>query len=392
MGDSKTLLYVATDRMKRVTLDGAAKDLQPNLMWDPNVARGRTVVWAGRLWDGTGAGYKENVDIVIDGGVITAVEPHTPRDHRTHVINASKQTVIPGLIDSQVRLSSSFGERLGRLLLSYGITSVREWGVDPYGALERRESWASGRRPGPRDFFTSMFTGEGADEAHDTHFNLEMERAKHLGYDIAVSDPRVIARAPDAVIRRPVTLGLSGDVTQVAAVQSMTIIPDLARAGGFPSRVRRMPALLRTPQFAALYSETEQTALKDGIDAGRSASPDQEKTLAANENLVRGLMTRDVRVVLGSGAPDVPYGLGLLVECELAQESGWSSAQVLRSVTSGAAAALGVDQQLGTVTPGKLADLAIINGDPMTRLSDLANVSGVVANGHYYIIDELLEH
>jgi imidazolonepropionase-like amidohydrolase len=63
---------------------------------------------------------------------------------------------------------------------------------------------------------------------------------------------------------------------------------------------------------------------------------------------------------------------------------------VLRSATVWPAAALGMSEHLGTVAPGKLADLTIINGDPLNRTMDLVKVAGVVTNGRYYIIDELL--
>src|SRR5207244_4354540 len=98
--DSQSVLFVAIDRLKRVTLDGTVTDVQPILSWQPNVPAGQTVVWAGRLWDGVSKTYRTDVDIVINGNTITAVEPHRQRDARLRVVNASRKVVMPGLIDS----------------------------------------------------------------------------------------------------------------------------------------------------------------------------------------------------------------------------------------------------------------------------------------------------
>lgn len=390
-GDSKAIVYLATDRLKRLTLDGDVADVQPNLTWLRDIPQGRTVVWAGRLWDGGSAGYRENVDIVIDGDVITAIEPHIQRDKQVHVVNASKRTVIPGLIDTRARMASSFGERLGRLWLSFGITSVREWGEDPYSALERRESWASGRRPGPRDFFVKAPDDVGMARGGD-FLRRELERAQRLEYDLAASDENVFVHASGTAAARPMTFGLGSDAAQIAAEPGMTMMPNLALGGGFVVKALRDPAVLANTQIAALYTDDERAALKTFVNQARPRLADLQRNLTAGQLAERDLVARGGQIVLGSGAPSVPYGLGFLVECELAQDGGLSPLQVLQAATSGAAAALGVDKQLGTVMAGKLADLAIVDGDPLSRISDLANISGVVADGRYYISDELLQH
>ncbi|HEY3726147.1 MAG TPA: amidohydrolase family protein [Solirubrobacteraceae bacterium] len=56
---------------------------------------------------------------------------------------------------------------------------------------------------------------------------------------------------------------------------------------------------------------------------------------------------------------------------------GLTAAEALTAATSGSAYALGLDEQVGTVTPGKLADLVVIDGDPLTRLELLGERDGV---------------
>jgi imidazolonepropionase-like amidohydrolase len=379
--------------MKRIALDGTVADVQPDITWQPDIPTGRTVVWAGRLWDGVASGYQENMDVVIDGNTITAVEPHRQRAADERVVNASRKTVIPGLIDSRARLSEAAGERLGRLLLSYGITSVREWGDDPYGTLERREAWSSDRRHGPRVFSTVMVLPGGTD-AWEKRVVFEMERARHLGYDVAAKDPRLVDHARAENQLKPMTIGMRrvDRATEAATRPGMTLIPSLALDGGLAAMALRHPAIMSNPQYLALHTDYEVAALTRWLDKQRASQKELERTVMASQNSLHALVARGGLVVLGSGSPGVPYGLGFLTECMLAQGSGLSALQVLQLATSGAAASIGVDDQLGTLSTGKLADLVIIDGDPLNSTSDLAKVAGVVANGHYFIIDELLRN
>lgn len=82
---------------------------------------------------------------------------------------------------------------------------------------------------------------------------------------------------------------------------------------------------------------------------------------------LRDFKDRGGRVVVGSGAGRSfnLYGFGLVRELELLQEAGFEPMEALLSATSLAAEALGVGSQLGTVESGKLADLVIVEGNPL---------------------------
>ena len=64
--------------------------------------------------------------------------------------------------------------------------------------------------------------------------------------------------------------------------------------------------------------------------------------------------------------------------------------QALQSATLKPARLYNVARDLGTVERGKLADLAFINGDPLTDIKQLANVAGVMKGGRYYSTAELM--
>jgi imidazolonepropionase-like amidohydrolase len=436
-GDSQSLVYLATDKLKRVGLDGTVADLHPkNLTWGRAVPRGQTVVWAGRLWDGVAATYRENVDVIVDGNVIAAIEPHQEGRKGAALVNASRETVIPGLIESHTHMAAPFGSRFGRLWLSFGITSVREPGTDPYDALERRESWASGARPGPREFFAGGLTdgarvyyGMANSVTTPAHLELEMGRAKALDYDLIKTYVRMPDHFQKTIVAKAHAIGIPvsshelypavgygvdavehlrgtsrrgyspkqsepgfsyGDVIDLLAKSGMTITPTIGLQGGFNLLALRDPAILQAPQMLRLYREDERKAFAAAVERARPTMASLERTVAAMQRAIRDIVAKGGHITAGTDSPFIPYGLSFLVELQLYEQAGLTPVQVLRSATSWPAAALGVDKQLGTLEPGKLADMAIVAGDPLARTADLMNVRGVVADGHYYLEDELL--
>jgi imidazolonepropionase-like amidohydrolase len=52
---------------------------------------------------------------------------------------------------------------------------------------------------------------------------------------------------------------------------------------------------------------------------------------------------------------------------------------------------MGAADEVGSISAGKLADLVIVQGDPLKRITDLFDVQGVMLNGRYRPIDQLLE-
>ena len=96
-----------------------------------------------------------------------------------------------------------------------------------------------------------------------------------------------------------------------------------------------------------------------------------------------------VRVALGTDSfcRYGKFGENTIVEAERAAQAGIAPVRVLRMATKDAAAHLGVDR-LGTIAPGQLADLLLVDGDPTTDLGALRNVSLVLKNGEI-LIDNL---
>lgn len=92
----------------------------------------------------------------------------------------------------------------------------------------------------------------------------------------------------------------------------------------------------------------------------------------------------DAGVPVLSGSDMEIAGFSLHQELELYAEAGIPALEVLRLATLGAAEIMGMDDELGSVAPGRLADLILVDGDPTTNISDIRRVVTVVKNGRVY--------
>ena len=119
------------------------------------------------------------------------------------------------------------------------------------------------------------------------------------------------------------------------------------------------------------------------------AGPMAPAVPALQQTLVR-LIRGGGRVAVGSDAPLVPYGLGLHLELALLGGAGIGNDQVLRLATAAGALALGLEQQIGTLEEGKLADFVVIDGDPLARLSDTLKIVAVAKDGVWHDRQALL--
>ena len=96
-------------------------------------------------------------------------------------------------------------------------------------------------------------------------------------------------------------------------------------------------------------------------------------------------------MIAGTDAPINPYGLSLLGEIEHYVAGGLTAVEALRTATTVPAEAMGLAADLGTLEPGKLADLTMLDGNPLVSIKDLRKVRRVVKDGVVYEMDALLQ-
>jgi Tol biopolymer transport system component len=426
------LVYMSGDRMYRMQVDtGAAEDITPEIVWEPERLNATWTVLVGQLFDGTGDAYLENRVITIENHRIQSIEPYTTYPEGfVPDLDASDKAAFPGLFEMHGHMGE-ISESQGRAWLAFGVTSVRDPGSDPYVAKERQEMWDSGRSFGPRTVVTGYLTdgnrvyyamAEGI--GSDVHLERALDRTARLELDFIKTyvrlpdhrQKRVIEFAHDLGI--PVTshelfpavahgadhvehiggtsrrgyqpkvssLGRSyGDVVALLAASGMGITPT-AVLPGYSVIATEGPDFFDNPQFAHFYPTGRQAAAMLSSAAGSRAGVSADN----NGALLRELTAAGALVVSGTDAPFVPYGAGLHAELRLYARAGLSPAEVLRTATVNAARAAGVDHDIGTLKPGMIADLVIVDGDPLADIGDADNVFMTIKNGRGYLLETLL--
>lgn len=437
-GDSKSILYLCNGKLRLISAEGGApRTVAVPLSWARAKPPGRTVIRAGRLWDGRGPTVRTNVDITVADGRILSVSPHhggaPPANAK--FVDASGLTVIPGLIDMHTHRQMqgySYGDRQGRLWLSFGVTTTRSPGGPAYHAIEERESVDSGARIGPR-YFT---TGE-AIHGSRIYYNfmrpvtepgqleLELQRADALGYDLLKSYVRAPLQQQKIVAEWghsrgiPTTshyhypalnFGLDGmehlgatsrfgysrtvspsgagyeDVISLFAHAGARRTPTLFQAS---TLLAEDPGLADDPRIVALYPSWERAKLQARTLAARNT--DQTATRATLEKGVRQvkeMLRAGGRVISGTDSPIDLNCVSLHLNLRAMVKYGLSPYEALLTATRFSGEAL--EAPLGVIEPGAMADLAIVEGDPLTRIEDAAKVRLTVKGGTVYETGELL--
>jgi len=437
-GDSKTLLYLNNGRLKLIGLDGGhARPVELPLTWTRSRPRGRTVVRAGALWDGKSRALRRDVDVVIDGDRIVGV--HDRRDWAgLSVVDASGLTVMPGLIDAHNHWhlrGRQWGDRQGRLWLSYGITTTRSPGDPAYQMLETREALDSGARVGPRYFAT----GEAVDGGRvyynfmrptrgEDQLALELSRAVELDYDMIKTYVRLPVASQREVVDLAhrkgmplsshylypaVNVGMDGmehvgatnrlgyshttsrlgrsyqDVTGLFAASGMSVTPTL-----FHSAILYADdhSLLDDPRTKALLPPWEYARFAQKVADAAKDTPANQLSRTALPGWV-GMLLAVHRaggfVISGTDAPLDDVALSLHQNLRAMVRHGFTPYEALTTATRNPARWLGLADQLGTVEAGRLADLIAVRGDPLADVKAAAAVRIVVTGGVARRVEDL---
>ncbi|MFH8468046.1 amidohydrolase family protein [Streptomyces sp. NPDC017991] len=433
-GDSQTLLYLSGATLRLIDVDGGPARTVRVPLDRRRPVPADTVVHAGRLWDGTGESVREDVDIVVRGGRVTAVEPHRRRAATTG-IDASDKTVVPGLWDTHTHpWQVTYGGRQTVGQLTYGITTAVSLGGFAHEQARIREAVTSGQLAGPR----LLTTGELLDgsrvaysmgRAHRTREGLRrsLERGIALDWDFV----KTYVRAPSWVMEEAARYGherlgvrsgshllspgvqLGQDLTTHlqatqryefghASTSTGRAYQDLLEiytargvdfgliATPFTSAplLGADPGLADDPRVSAVMPPWDSALVRQGATVPPTAA--QLATLRTETDIYRRILAAGGLVALGTDQPLVPVGLSLHLGLRALHRGGLSPAEALRTVTVLPARLFGLEGDLGTVRPGRLADLTVVDGDPFTDFDTLVRTVAVLRGGVPYTTHDLV--
>ncbi len=400
-----------------------------------------TYIHAGRLIDVPGKTVRGPSTIVVDNGRIVSVSDGLARiEPGVPFIDLSTRTVLPGLIDSHVHLSSDRGgeqallaevrddhplqafeaEMNGMKTLRAGFTTVRNLGDDKGVTLALREAIKRGWVRGPRivDAAQSISTTGGH---MDGRGSLNDELVAHLPdpenlCDSVESCRRVVRRQIDRgadVIKFATTGGVNsgtGLATRMFEDEAKALV-DTAHAYGRKVAVHAHGADgIKLALRAGADSIEHGTVMDDEIirmmkARGTYYVPTLStvngylERLAKDPNAYTGAVKQQIDWRIGitgqSLAKAYPAGVKIAYgtdagvskhgrnadEFELLVKFGMPPVEALKAATVNAADLLGLANEIGTIESGKSADIIAVSGDPLQDVTVLKKIEFVMARG-----------
>ncbi|MEO9943832.1 amidohydrolase family protein [Paraglaciecola sp.] len=425
-GDSETLLFQSQDKLKSVNFrSGLIQDVAMPLTYKMDMPTERLVVHVGGLFDGVTEEIKKDLDIVIDGNLITKILPHNSKNQKNaKFIDASDLIVMPGLIESHVHPQKDFGQTAHRAWLAYGVTTIRDLGNQPYHGVEDREASEAGVRVGPRVYTTGhlmewqrVYYKMGIAISGPAHLEKELARAKALKYDLLKS----YVRLPDLQQRRVVDfahheMGVPVSSHEVYPASSIGVdniehlgatsrrgyslkhingkaFNDAAQLidkiitptifGSTTSFFKQYPELTDDPRLN-LYSDWMQRIIKS--QNPRFLSPAFQATLKSKAKTLKALFDRGTTITAGT---DLITAVNLHSEIYFyVSEAGFTPFQALRSATAVPAQTLGLNA--GTLEVGKLADMVFLEANPLEDIANTTKIKMTMINGRLLSQSHLL--
>jgi imidazolonepropionase-like amidohydrolase len=397
----------------------------------------------GTLIDGTGAAAVLDSAVLIHDGRIVAAGPRAsvriPGDAK--VVDAHGKTIVPGLWDMHAHFEQV---EWGPIYLAAGVTTVRDCGNEFEFITAVRDAVAKGQGLGPRILAAGIVDGSGplalgvarvdtpeqskmwvdryhdagfqqmkiyssvkldeikviADEAHrlgmtvtghipeglDAYqgVNAGMDQINHIEYIDQIMLPPLPKDADgQARLKAQSEIDLNSPESQKAIAflkeHNTVIDPTLVIFEFITASTAKPPASFE-PGVAKIAPELAQVL----VDVGPPSplQPLIDKSFARELEIVGALHRAGIRIVAGTDQT-VP-GYSLHREMELYVEAGFTPMEAIQAATIVPARVMGVDKELGTIEPGKRADVIILGANPLDDIHNTRKVESVITNGTMY--------
>src|ERR1700730_687757 len=398
----------------------------------------RVAILAGKLIDGKSDKPLENVLIVIEGDKIASVVAGGSAPAGVEVIDLSKATVLPGFIDTHTHVllqgditteeydaqllkesipyRAILAARNAQIALSHGFTAIRDLETEGamYADVDVKMAIANGEVPGPRMQAatramapTGMYpllgyswelkvpTGvqyvDGVDGARkavreqvmygadwikyysDRKYHFEVDGVLHSMVNFTDEEAKAIVDESHRLGKRVAAHAIGSDGIAAALRAG---VDSIEHGDGLTD------ALLDEIARKGVYWVPTIT-VGAYVAPGRGGA--WTKMVDSERNAFQKALKKNVRIVFGTDAGGFDWEeLNQAKEFEYYVQYGMSPMQAIRSATSMASELLGWKDKVGTIEPGKWADIVAVSGDPLKDISELSRVKFVMKGGAVY--------
>ncbi len=410
----------------------------------PENAKSLVAIVGAKLIDGSGGAPIDDSVIVVEGTRIRAAGPRstTPVPQGGEIVNGMGKTVIPGLVDVHVHYLGDRAEmeRGLRADLYFGVTTVRSVGLDTDQDLATIRDLRAGKIPGPRIYTAGRgfadpqghplahqqprrpanpeeareqveelaaqkvdFIKIWVDSIHGTLPKITPEVRQAIVEEAAKHDIPVVAHIADEQdVYQLAELGVNDFLHTVSDKEPLDAkFVEFAKSHGL-SFAPTLTVIQRDWYFADHPQALDDPDVRFAMNSAALAEiekPQAREAMLDNPNLQRSkqdlaraerfahqMSEAGVTLLVGSdsGAGAIPAGWGTHNEMALLVEAGLSPLEVIRDATSGGARRVSKEQPAyGVLAAGKVADLLLLDGDPLADIHNTRKIARVMQAGRW---------
>lgn len=389
--------------------------------------QGTTVITGGRIITMNGDEVIENGVIVIEGNRITQIGKagEVPIPKKAFAVNAEGKTIIPGIVDVHAHLGNSWNgitpqqQWSYHASIAYGVTTTHDPSSNTEMVFSQSEMVKAGLMVGPRIYSTGtiLYGAEGDFKAvinsiDDARSHLRRMKAVGAFSVKSYNQPRreqrqqVIQAARELEMMvypeggsfffHNMSMILDGHTGVEHSIPVSPVYDDVVKMWG-SSSTGYTPTLI--VGYGGIwgenywYQKTEvwknERLLKyyprrilDARSMRRIMIPDEDFGHIGNAKACKKISDGGTKVQLG--AHGQLHGLGAHWELWMIAQGGFSNLEALRAATLWGAEYIGMDKDIGSLEKGKLADLVILEKNPLDDIQNSQFVSHTMINGRLY--------